>query len=287
MVAHGPGPDWPNPEFSRIIGSSPHRWHVQVAGEGPTVLLLHGAGAASHSWRHVLPMLSKSFRVVAPDLPGHGFTRLGARNRSGLVPMSEDLLHLCDELGLPPDAIIGHSAGAAIAMQMAEIAADPPKALLGVNGAFGSFKGIAGWLFPALAQVLAISPLAPDIISRLLRSESRVRALLESTGSRIDDETVGHYQRLVCDRDHVNGTLCMMAQWQVGALLADTDLQDLSILFLVGEDDRTVPPAVSHQASNHISSARVLSIPSAGHLLHEEAPERVAAEVEKFLANLL
>ena len=48
------------------------RWHVQVAGDGPVLLLLHGTGAATHSWRDLLPLLAERFTVVAPDLPGHG-----------------------------------------------------------------------------------------------------------------------------------------------------------------------------------------------------------------------
>ena len=50
------------------------RWHVQMMGTGPQVLLLHGAGAATHSWRDVAPLLARDFTVIAPDLPGHGFT---------------------------------------------------------------------------------------------------------------------------------------------------------------------------------------------------------------------
>ncbi len=287
MDTRGPGPDWPNAEFSRIIDSKPHRWHVQVAGRGPTVLLLHGAGGASHSWRHVLPLLASSYHVVAPDLPGHAYTRLGARNRSGLKTMSEDLQRLCDKRGWRPDVIVGHSAGAAIAVQMAQMASVPPKALISVNGALGSFKGVSGWLFPALAQMLAVAPFAPDIFARFLRSESRVRALLESTGSRIDNQTVDLYRWLARDRNHVNGTLCMMAQWRVGTLLDRTDLQNLPVLFLVGEDDRTVPPSDSYEASKRFASAVVHSFAGTGHLLHEEAPELVVAEIRKFLDTLL
>jgi len=287
MATRGPGPDWPNAETSQLIDSKPHRWHVQVAGQGLKVLLLHGAGAASHSWRHVLPMLAKTHHVVAPDLPGHGFTQLGARNRSGLLAMSEDLARLCDGQGWQPDVIIGHSAGAAIALQMARQSPQLPKAVISVNGALGNFKGVAGWLFPALAQLLAISPFAPDIFSRLVGTEHRVRALLEGTGSRIDEETVKLYRRLVRDRNHVNGTLCMMAQWRLGSLVADLARQDVPMLFLVGEEDRTVPAKVSYDAMKRIPSAELRAFPNTGHLLQEEAPELVVAETKRFLQAVL
>ena len=61
-------------------------------GDGPDLLLLHGSGAATHSWRDLAPLLARDFRVIAPDLPGHGFTEtpggdglslpgIGARDR--------------------------------------------------------------------------------------------------------------------------------------------------------------------------------------------------------------
>ena len=49
-------------------------FHCEVAGEGPVALLLHGTGASTHSFRDLLPWLARRCTVVAPDLPGHGFT---------------------------------------------------------------------------------------------------------------------------------------------------------------------------------------------------------------------
>ncbi len=68
------GRDWPNREASRFVTAGGLTWHVQEAGEGPVLLLVHGTGAATHSWRGLMPLLARDFRVIAPDLPGHGFT---------------------------------------------------------------------------------------------------------------------------------------------------------------------------------------------------------------------
>ena len=67
-------PLWPNRESSRFVDCDGLRWHVQRAGRGPDLLLLHGTGSATHSWAGLLPRLATRFRVIAPDLPGHGFT---------------------------------------------------------------------------------------------------------------------------------------------------------------------------------------------------------------------
>ena len=112
---------WPHSEHSRFVNCKPHKWHVQELDSGPLLLLIHGARGATHSWRHLLPLLTDQFRVVAIDLPGQGFTKLGAQRRCGLDQMSEDIVTLCTAENFQPSAIIGHSAGAAIALRMAEL----------------------------------------------------------------------------------------------------------------------------------------------------------------------
>jgi magnesium chelatase accessory protein len=55
------GADWPNREASRFVDAAGMRWHVQVMGQGPVLLLLHGTGASTHSWRDVMPLLRAPF----------------------------------------------------------------------------------------------------------------------------------------------------------------------------------------------------------------------------------
>ena len=94
------------------------RWHVQVMGSGPPLLLLHGTGAATHSWRDLMPMLAQDFTVIAPDLPGHGFTETPGGDGLSLRGMARELAALLGALGLQPALAVGHSAGAAIAIRM-------------------------------------------------------------------------------------------------------------------------------------------------------------------------
>ena len=105
---------WPMAEASRQVLCRPHRWHVQSQGSGETLVLIHGAGGATQSWRGVFPRLVDTHHVVAIDLPGQGFTELGAKARCGLRHMAEDIKALLDHLDLKPAAIIGHSAGAGL-----------------------------------------------------------------------------------------------------------------------------------------------------------------------------
>lgn len=279
-------PGWPHSEASRQVAARPHLWHVQVCGHGPDILLIHGAGGASHSFRALMPILAQSYRVIAVDLPGQGFSRLGTKRRCGLGPMSEDLATLVLQEGWDLAAIIGHSAGAAIAPELAQRHLSPrgqaPR-VIGINPALGHFDGIAGWLFPMLAKLLALNPLTPWLFSLGTNPTDRARRLIEGTGSRLDPEGLRLYAALISDRAHVDATLQMMAQWSLDGLLAQLQTFAAPTLFLVGEDDRAVRPTVAEAAAAQMPDARVQRFAGAGHLLHEESPNAVAEAILDFL----
>ncbi len=277
--------DWPMRAQSRTIHAGPHLWHVQQMGDGPQILMLHGAGASTHTWRNLAPLLAPHYRLVMPDLPGQGFTRMGSRTRCGLDAMAEDLVALCADQGWQPQAVIGHSAGGALALRLAELL--PLKVAVGINAALGNFDGPAGVVFPILARLLALNPVIPSLFARLAGTEAQVRRLLGSTGSTVDTEGVRLYKRLVSDPAHVDGTLAMMAQWQLDGLLARLPQIALPVLFLVGANDRTVPPQVSRDAALRMPQATVAELAGLGHLVQEEAAAQTAGILLPFLERWL
>lgn len=267
--------DWPLTAYSRLVLHRPHRWHVQEHGEGPLVLLIHGAGGATQSFRHLFPILARTHRVVAVDLPGQGFTQLGAQQRCGLDHMAEDLLALCRHEGWKPALIIGHSAGAAIALRMWELGSRPTDGIVGINAALGNFKGVAGWLFPMMAKALAVTPFSASLFAGSA-TRSGVRSLIEGTGSHLDIEGLELYFRLAADRGHVDATLSMMAQWRLDGLLARLAQITTPVHLITGLADRAVPPQVSRDAAARLSQAHLTELPDLGHLAHEEDAETVA-----------
>lgn len=266
---------WSNPQWSRRVAQRPHLWHVQETGTGPTILLIHGAGGATHSWRDILPDLARNFRVIALDLPGQGLTRIGARQRCSLDAMTEDIASLCSAQDWAPDVIIGHSAGAAIALRLSQrlrSSEGQPPVVIGLNAALGPFKGVAGWLFPVLAKMLALNPLTAGIFVRSMSAPGRIQPLIRSTGSDLDAVGMGLYERLIRDRQHVDATLLMMSQWRLDRLLADLPRIATRTILIVGLADKAVPPEVSERAASVMPHARVIPLPGLGHLAHEEEP---------------
>lgn len=260
--------DWPYRAAARHVIAGPHRWWVITAGppQAPALLLLHGLGASGHSFRHLIPALTDRFRVIVPDLPGQGCTQTGTRGRNGLEATAQDLARLCAVLEVAPVAVIGHSAGGAVALQMALDA--PGLAVVGINAALGRFDGAAGVLFPRLAQGLAALPFAASLAA-LAASPRMVDRLLDGTGSPVDAEGRAQYRRLVQDQGHLRGVLDMMAQWRLDGLLARLDSVAAPVLLIAADNDRAVPPRVSKAAAAAIPGAEVRRIPG-GHLVHEE-----------------
>ncbi len=275
-------PNWPFRAEARQIRARPHDWCVIDHGTGPTALLLHGAGASGHSFRHLIPALG-GWRCIVPDLPGQGFTRPGSRSRFGIEPMADDLATLLAQEGWQPDVVIGHSAGAALALQLSTLI--PLRAVVGINAALGQFDGAAGFLFPLLARALSATPFVPSVISRLWGTEGKIRSLLDNTGSPLDAAGVAQYLTLVRKADHVDGTLGMMAQWRIDRLMARAPQLSTRTLLLATAGDRIVPPRISSQAAGLLPRADYLELPVLGHLAHEEDAPKVAQAISAWLAR--
>lgn len=277
------GRDWPNRETSRFVDSGSIRWHVQVMGKGPPLLLLHGTGAATHSWRGLAPLLADDFTIIAPDLPGHGFTRGRPVGGMTVGAVSGAVAELQVALRASPELIVGHSAGAAIGVRMILDRLVVPRSMIGLDAALLPFPGLAAKLFPALAKLLFINPLAPRMFAGLARSRTETeRFLRRSTGSRIDKAGINQYRLLLSRSGHVAGALSMMAEWDLDTLRRDLPRVQTPVLLVHGEEDAAIPIAKAREAAKLIEGAKVIELPGLGHLAHEEQPAQVAAIIRQF-----
>jgi magnesium chelatase accessory protein len=270
------GADWPNAEASSFVTAGGYRWHVQQLGEGPVCLLIHGTGAATHSWRDVMPKLATEFRVIALDLPGHGFTRPNFGQKPNLPSLSRAIGALLDTLAVQPELIVGHSAGVALAAQvMMDRQLSVP--LVGFAPALMPFPGLAARLFPQLAKMLFTNPLVSIIVSRLLAPRGETaKFLARATGSRIDAATTDYYARLFGKSGHCDGAIRMMANWRLEPLRDRLGELTSPVLLLHPDRDTAIPLSAVNAAAALIPGCTVRRLPALGHLAHEEDPALAA-----------
>ena len=96
------------------------RWHVTTRGRGPAILLIHGFTGRGTSWGRLATTLAERYRVVAPDLPGHGRTATPTEpSRASIERTADDLVTILEERGWAPAHLIGYSLGARIALRLA------------------------------------------------------------------------------------------------------------------------------------------------------------------------
>lgn len=131
---------------------------VLDTGAGEPIVLLHGAGANRMMWQPVAELLADEFRVVAPDLAGHG-SRAG--ERFDLVPAASSVFEVLDRLDIRAALVGGLSLGGYVALQMAEL--EPGRIRgLALSGATASYRGwgglttrLYGYVVPLLSRRLA------------------------------------------------------------------------------------------------------------------------------------
>lgn len=274
---------WPHQEFSQIIETPKVQWHVQIAGHGPPLLLLHGTGSSTHTWAGLLPFLSEGYTVIAPDLPGQGFTKTTDTKNFSILGMAHVLTDLLEKIKVAPEFCIGHSAGAAVLARMVLDRRIEPRCLISLNGAFFPFGGALTHFFSPLAKILALNPAVSYLFTWSANDRASVSRLLQSTGSSVPQSSVDIYQRLFRCPSHVSSTLAMMASWDLETLIKDIPQLNLPVLLIVGENDQTINPKDGYKLRDLLPSCTLVSLPQLGHLAHEENPSQVAETILTFI----
>lgn len=282
-TAHPGDPDWnidglswpcrEDSEFWRVGG---FLWHVQRRGHGPTMLLLHGTGASTHSWAPLIERLNSRFQTINVDLPGHGFTQTPRGFRPTIGNVSLALVHLLNDLAAVPDLIVGHSAGAAIAMQLAVPHNLKPRLVVSINGALKSFGGMMRMIAPMTAKLASMGGLAASLVAKNSTTEERVRNLVRQIGSNPDLVDTSSYTTLLQRRGHVQGALRMMAHWDLSEIEALNRSVSQPMTFIAGSADRAVSPNISKEAAGRALDGTYFELPLLGHLAHEEDPATIA-----------
>lgn len=270
---------------ARCIRVGTLRWFVQTAGCGPVLLLLHGTGSASGSWRGLLPLLARRFTVVVPDLPGHGQSGDPGTPGLSLPGMAGGLRALFDQLELEPWAVIGHSAGAALACRMCLDGQLAPRRVVALNGALLPPLGMPLEIFSPLARLVSAMPLVPQLLAWRARDSAAVAQLIGGTGSRLDAGGLDFYQGLLRNPRHISAALRMMAVWDLAGLARDLRGLRVPLDLVVADGDRTIAPGEALRVQQLLPASRIFHLPGLGHLAHEENPGAVEDVLQRVLGG--
>jgi pimeloyl-ACP methyl ester carboxylesterase len=262
----------------------------QDVGNGDEALLLiHGMAGSSETWRAVIPQLSTKYRVVAPDLLGHGQS---AKPRSdySLGAFAVTLRDLLDELDIPRATIIGQSLGGGVAMQFAYQHRDYCERLVLISS--GGLGPDVGWtlrLLSAPGAELILPAIAPPPVVNV---GNKVRSWLSASGIRSPRgaEMWSAYSSLADSqtRQAFLRTLRSVVDYRGQSVSALNRLHltsDLPAMVIWGDHDRIIPIEHAYAFNEARPGCRLEVLTGVGHFPHVERPGDVADLLDDFIST--
>jgi pimeloyl-ACP methyl ester carboxylesterase len=264
------------------------RTHYLEAGSGPVLLLLHGHEQNAAGWRHVMPDLARTRRVIAMSLPGHGDTAPptdGYAPGGDLAPLVADFL---DTLGIDTVDLVGHSVGGAVALHLA--LADPARVrtlTLVASAGLGREVNplIALDTVPGLGEwAILLSRLPGGNLQRTMLSA----AMLFARPWRVPVDFFTEAHALGRRPGHLEASTALArslfdASGQREVLLDRLHHLTMPTLVMWGDWDLVLPAHKARAAVERLPHGRLAMFDACGHLPHVEQPERFVAELRGLL----
>jgi pimeloyl-ACP methyl ester carboxylesterase len=259
-----------------------------VAGSGPAVLLIHGIGDSSETWRDVVPLLAASHTIIAPDLLGHGRSDKPRADYSlgGFANGMRDLLVL---LGVESATVVGHSLGGGVALQFAyQYPQMCDRLVLVASGGLGAEVTPLLRLAAAPGAGLAIAATARAPVRRplmaVLTAAARCGLLCKDDVAELSRTWAGLGDRST--RTAFLRTLRSVVDIRGQAVTSRDRLyltEAIPMLLVWGDRDPVVPVSHARAAIGDLPGCRLEVLPGAGHLPHQSDPARFVSVVDDFL----
>ncbi|MCL4499864.1 MAG: alpha/beta hydrolase [Chloroflexi bacterium] len=259
------------------------RAHYLDRGSGQPVILLHGLGAWSYSWRRNLGPLSERNHVYAPDLKGFGLTDKPAGSSYSIESQADFVVAFMDKLAIKRAVFVGNSLGGSIALHVYQKHPEKVKALVLVDS--------AGYQVGPASPIASVpSPLRPVATRGIALSRWFVRDQLSAAyfdpETHLTAETVDGYYLPTRTRGIENAALGL---WRDLKLKDETSLirtVHVPTLIVWGKNDRIIPLSCAYRFNDDIPGSRLALIDRAGHACFEEAPAQVNGAISGFLSHL-
>lgn len=266
-----------------------HRAVYRTVGSGPTVVLIHGMINSSRHWETVAQRLAGSYRVIAPDLIGHGDAAT-PRGDYSLGAHAASIRDLLTTIGVERATIVGHSLGGGVAMQFTYQFPEMVERLVLVS---------SGGLGPDVSPILraAALPGAELFISATAGVGSRVGSVvgrgLGLVGLRpntdLAEVTRGYATLTDPDRRKAFVATLRSVVGTKGQRIAALDklylAEALPLLIVWGENDPIIPVEHARETHAQLPTSHLEIFEDTGHVPQLERPGRFIATLERFLAE--
>ena len=271
-------------DYSRFMEVDGVRLHYQEAGdpEGPLMILIHGFAASNLVWSKVfLEFAAAGYRVIAPDLPGYGYSGKPRHLDYTIASQAEMIVSFLKRLGIDRAVFLGSSYGAAVAATIALDHAGLVEKLIMV-GAVNNNKPTR-----YLLMRLFGSPIIGDILSPLLVGSRRLlRLRMKRVYDRhswvLDERRVDARHLPLRTRGAHRAIIRTVRRWDAERVSRDAHLLTQPTLLLWGDTDREVPLADGERLHEAIAGSRLMVFRECGHLPHEEYPQAFVRVVLEF-----
>jgi pimeloyl-ACP methyl ester carboxylesterase len=252
--------------------------HYLEAGTGPALVLIHGLGASTFTFRRILPDLAGHFRTVALDLKGFGFSERADGDYS-LGAQAALVREVMDRLDIETASVLGHSMGGAVAMRLALAYPQRVERLILASSASDLELGRRIWGAAFIGRLL-------PLVAPFTLHNRRFRELSLKSGycdpDRCTEDVIEGYMLPGRVRGNLRALGNTMAHWRQDPPLHPADITQ-STLILWGEGDRWLPPSRGERLHRLIPDSRFELVAGGGHLFLEEQPEAALRLIEEFL----
>jgi 3-oxoadipate enol-lactonase/4-carboxymuconolactone decarboxylase len=247
--------------------------HVQLSGpaEAPALLLLHSLGTSLHVWDAQATSLSNSFRVIRPDMRGHGLTTLVA-GPGDIAQYARDALAVLDALGVQSAHVAGLSVGGQIAQSIASQAPARVRSLILCDTAMVIPPAELWHARAALVREQGMSAVEAPVLARWVSSDFLATP-------------AGQGLRAMLLRTAPEGYAAAAEAIAACDLSASTARLDVPALVLVGELDQATPLAAAEAMHASLRGSKLVVLKGAAHIPTVEFPDTVTGAIRAFLQS--
>jgi pimeloyl-ACP methyl ester carboxylesterase len=273
-----------HPEYSWFTTIGGVRIHYQEAGDedAPPIILIHGFISSNLVWNEViLPLARKGFRVIAPDLPGYGYSDKPADGRYTIDSQAYAVSGLMDRLGIEKATIVGASYGGAVAATMA---LDYPErvANLVLVGAVTNDQPRKKLLL-RLAGVPVLGDIAtPLFLGSRWILRKRTEEVYRRLGYPVDERKLAARHHLLETANTHRAMIRTVRRWKADRISREASFIRQPTLLVWGEEDTHIPVSDAFRLRDAIPNARLIVFRRCGHLPPTESPEQFIEVVADF-----